>query len=145
MAATETHGALNADAFVPAVAPANTTANFYVTLNQGSVFPGTIGNGYEVFAPTTIDPNGLDVGREITLQLTPATSSVAYTWDPIYLFTNGAAPALLTTGQSQGIEFWWNGANWIEEWRTHVTAVSCAAGTVNLTTEVITNGMVTHC
>ena len=112
-AATETHGAIGADAFVERVAPANTTATFLVPLQKGSVFPGTLVANTTVAAPATIDQYGRDGGRVIEIQLMGGASAWTVTLNAIFLKA-GRAYAHSGIGKLDILRFRWNGTNWLE-------------------------------
>ncbi|MEW6037073.1 MAG: hypothetical protein AB1648_02300 [Pseudomonadota bacterium] len=113
-AAIEAHGAINADAFVPAVAANQTKPIIHANLALASVFPATLNGNSTVAAPSAIDPNGLDVGRVIEYQIKGhSVNTYAVTFNAIFKLAGGTFAHSGAT-KTDVIRFRWNGTNWIE-------------------------------
>lgn len=108
---------LNATGYVPASASVqNSTVD--VILSTGSIFPVDLTGNRGVNAPTHLDPDGLDVGREIELRVSNATGSVYnLTFNAIYKLAGGTYTHS-GAGKTDIIAFRWDGTSWWETRRS---------------------------
>jgi hypothetical protein len=115
--ASVSNGAINGVAFVP-VSAASQNSTVDVLLATGSIFPVDLTGNRGVNAPTNIDSDGLDVGREIEFRVSNATGSVYnLTFNAVYKLA-GSAYTHSGAGKTDIIAFRWDGTNWWETRRS---------------------------